>query len=198
MGQELEYKYRLPDQAEYRKLCQALQARFPGGWESVTMETDCYDTRSRQLAQRRWTLGIRNENGASVLCLKIPGAGLARQEWEVPEGVLPGGLVALVRQGAPESLLTLTGLRPVCGARFVRLRRMVPLSGAAVELALDRGVLLGSTKELPFWELEAELKSGDSQILDQWCQTLATKFSLTPEPASKFARAYALMGGNHA
>ena len=47
-------------------------------------------------------------------------------------------------------------------------------------------------------ELEAELKSGDSQILDQWCQTLATKFSLTPEPASKFARAYALMGGNHA
>lgn len=198
MGQELEYKYRLPGQAEYQRLCQALQARFPGGWERVTMESDYYDTSSHLLAQRRWTLRIRNENGASVLCLKIPGGGLARQEWEVREGVLPGGLVALVRRGAPEAILTLTGLRPVCGARFVRLRRMVPLPEATVELSLDRGVLLGSAKELPFWELEAELKSGSSQALDQWCQTLAADFSLAPEPASKFARAYALMGGTHA
>lgn len=198
MGRELEYKYKISDQARFDGLREALLARYPGGWEQVKMETDYYDTPDFRLAARRWTLRIRCENGVGVLTVKTPGQGRTRGEWAVPEGTLPGGLMALVRRGAPEELMELYDcrLRRVCGARFRRLRRLVEIPGATVELALDRGVLLGGSKELPFWELEAELKDGEGQALANWCEALASEFSLPEECRSKFVRASALAGGS--
>lgn len=198
MAQELEFKYKISGQAQFDALRELLQSRYPGNWETVKMETDYYDTRDRRLAAKNWTLRIRFENRVSVLTVKTPGQGRVRGEWEVPEGTLPGGLMALVRRGAPEELMELYNatLFSVCGARFRRLRRIVEVEGARIELALDRGVLLGRAKELPFWELEAELKEGDPHALGRWCEAFAAEQGLTEEHLSKFARATAL-GGSH-
>ena len=64
--------------------------------------------------------------------------------------------------------------------------------GAVVELALDRGVLLGGGQELPFAEMEVELKEGSEEAAIRFAQALAEEFSLEPAHKSKHARAVAL------
>ena len=65
-----------------------------------------------------------------------------------------------------------------------------------MELALDRGVLFGGGRELPFAEAEVEQKSGSEAAAEAFARRLAARFALTEEPKSKFQRALALaMGG---
>lgn len=194
MAQELEFKYGLADSYHFDSLMETLKKLFPGDWEKIKMETDYYDTWDRQLSAKRWALRIRNEGGISVLACKTPGQGRARCEWEVPEGTLPGGLTALVRRGAPDELMDLyhIPLHAWCGARYSRYRKVIDLDGTKVELAMDRGVLMGRSKELPLWEFEAELKEGDPEVLTRWCTQFAGEQHLREEPKSKFSRAMAL------
>lgn len=196
MGKELELKYRIDSQAQYSQIRELLEERYPGGWTQISMATSYYDTADRYLARRHWTLRIRAENDTTVLTCKTPAEGNSRNEWEVPEGSLPHGLVALVRRGAPEELMELHQVPLVvsCGARFTRRCRLLDLGGTTAELALDGGSLLGGRKELPFWELELELKTGNPQQVYDWCEAFARETGLEIEPRSKFARASALDG----
>lgn len=196
MGKELELKYRIGDQEQFNSLCDLLEERYPGNWSQIAMATTYYDTADRRLSKKHWTLRIRTENGENVLTCKTPHADNSRNEWEVHEGTLPHGLMALVRRGAPEELMELHNLPlfGTCGARFTRRCRVLQLDDAVAELALDRGVLLGGGKELPFWELELELKSGNPQGIYDWCCRFAQENDLVAEPRSKFARASGLEG----
>ena len=63
-----------------------------------------------------------------------------------------------------------------------------------MELALDRGVLLGGGKELPFAEAEVELKQGRDGDAVAFATELAARFGLIPEPKSKLRRALSLAG----
>ena len=63
-----------------------------------------------------------------------------------------------------------------------------------MELALDQGYLLGGGKELPFSEVEVELKSGSEEAAVRFGQALAREMNLKPESRSKVARARALAG----
>jgi len=89
-------------------------------------------------------------------------------------------------------VLTKQGLVEVCGARFTRLYKQLSVEGAVVELALDRGTLLGGGRELPLCEVEVELKAGTEDAAAAFAQTLAQKYGLQPEKRSKFRRALAL------
>lgn len=196
MGKELELKYRIDDQERYACICTLLEERYPENWEQITMATEYFDTTDRRLARRHWTLRIRMENGVNVLTCKTPASDGSRNEWKVHEGSLPNGLMALVRRGAPEELMELHDmpLLAVCGARFTRRRRVIDLGDARGELALDRGVLMGGGKELPFWELELELLEGNAQRIYDWCSSFAEENDLSQESRSKFARASSLDG----
>ncbi len=196
MGKELELKYRIDDQEQYHALCDLLEERYPGGWTQTAMATTYFDTADHWLAQRHWTLRIRAENGINILTCKTPADGDSRNEWEVHEGTLPHGLMALVRRGAPEELMELHGLplQVSCGARFTRRCRVLDFGDGEAELALDRGVLLGGGKELPFWELELEWKAGNVQRVYDWCHSFALENGLETETRSKFARASRLDG----
>lgn len=195
MGQELELKYALDHKAQFNAVRSALEEAFPGAWERVEMETAYFDTSDRAFGARRWTLRVRRENGVPVLTLKTPGQGRARGEWELPGRGLQA-VADLVELGAPAELLELCagGLESRCSARFRRLRRMGTVPGAAMELALDAGVLAGGGAEVPFSELEAELKEGSAQALECWCKQFAQIHGLREETRSKFARAAALAG----
>ena len=167
---------------------ETLRSRY-GDFAITKMETTYFDTPDRQLSQRRITLRRRQENGKSVCTVKTPGAGLARGEWECENTDIQAALPILCKLGAPKELLSLPELTPVCGARFTRLSRLLALPDAKVELALDRGVLLGGGRELPFCEVELELKEGSEVSLVDLAKSIAAEFSLQPEPKSKFARA---------
>ena len=188
MGREFELKY----QAD-AGVIDKIREKF-GDFTSISMETAYYDTPDAAFSRRRWTLRRRWENGVAVCTLKTPADDGSRCEWEVVCADIEESIPLLCKLGAPEELKTLAqaGLFLSCGARFTRLAKTVRLADAVAELALDRGVFLGSGCEEPFAEVEAELKDGSEEAVCRFAQDLAAEFSLETQPLSKHKRAMML------
>ena len=188
MGREFELKYAASGEA-----LAALKQDF-SGFVPISMETTYYDLPDGTFSRLRWTFRRRMENGRSVCTLKTPAGGSARGEWETECDDILEAVPLLCAMGAPEALAGFTagGVTKVCGARFTRLAALLEIDGAAVELALDRGVLTGGGKALPFREVEVELKSGSEAAVTAFAENLAAKYGLTPQPRSKVARAMEL------
>ncbi len=191
MATEYEHKFRATPAD-----LSAINEAFSGDTQKIAMQTTYYDTPSSQLSARRYTLRRRLENGKSVCALKVP-AGAARGEWETECEAIEAAIPALLAAGAPGELQELAkeGLFPICGAKFTRLAKTIPLEGGQVELALDQGSLFGGGRELPLYEVEVELKTGTQELCDRFAQVLAEQFHLMPEPQSKFSRALKLYKG---
>ena len=188
MGREFELKFgATPEQQE-------TILKDLGAFSSLSMETTYFDTPDGSLSQRQITLRRRLENGVSVCTVKTPEANGARGEWELQWQDITTAVPELCKLGCPEEVLTLTkpGLTEVCGARFTRLYKPLSVEGTVVELALDRGVLLGGGREIPLREVEVELKTGSEEAAAAFAQSLAKKYGLRPEKKSKFRRALAL------
>ena len=188
MGREFELKFRA-DAAVIEKIREKY-----GCFTPISMETTYYDTFDLKLAFHHWTLRRRMENGVSVCTFKCPRADGSRGEWEVEAPNITEGILQLCQAGADWELMRATagGLMEVCGARFTRLAKTLEIPGGTLELALDQGVLMGRGKELPFAEVEVELKEGSDDIADDFARALAEEFGLVPEAKSKFVRAMAL------
>lgn len=191
MGREFELKYAAAaDQQE------AIAARM-GKSNTFAMETTYYDTPDAALSARRFTLRRRLENGVSICTVKTPAENGGRGEWEVACEDIRDAVPALCKLGAPELLQSLTagGVEEICGARFTRRAYVVTQGDTVLELALDRGVLLGGGKEQPLCEVEVELKSGSEAAAVLFGEALARQYGLQPEKRSKFRRALALAKG---
>ena len=191
MGREFELKYRATEEIQ-----EAVAAKY-GPWHQIAMQTTYFDTPDGALSARHITLRQRLENGSRVCTVKTPLPDGSRGEWELvwddPETMVP----ELCKLGAPKELLLLTGsgITAVCGARFSRRACTVEGDGWALEIALDRGILTGGSRQIPLCELEVELKSGDDAAAVAFAQALAAQYGLQPEPRSKFRRAQALAKG---
>lgn len=191
MATEYELKFKATEE-----VLSAIDGAFPGGIV-IEMETAYYDTPTGAMSKRRYTLRRRLENGISVCTLKTP-AGDARGEWESECEDIGAAIPKLIAMGAPVDLETITkeGLVHICGAKFTRLAKTVILPGCTVEIALDKGVLLGGGKVEPLCEAEVELKDGEKAACDGFAKELAERFSFVTEEKSKFARALALYRGD--
>lgn len=188
MGREFELKY----QASTQQLA-ALAATFEG-FREIRMETTYYDAPDGMFGKLHWTLRRRMENHISVCTLKSNLSDGSRGEWETECGDILEAVPQLIALGAPEALAEYTaqGVHPTCGARFLRRAALLPAGDGMVELALDQGVLLGGGRELPFAEVEVELKQGADSDAVSFAQALSARFGLTPEPKSKLRRALEL------
>ena len=188
MGREFELKFR----ADGEKIA-AIEAKY-GEFTTFSMETAYYDTQDRALGSLRWTLRRRYENGKSVCTVKTPAPGGARGEWETECGDILEAIPELCKLGAPMQLITLTagGVQQVCGAKFTRLAKTLELEACTVELALDRGCLMGGSREEPLCEVEVEFKDGSEEAAAAFAGQLAEAFGLTAEQRSKYSRALAL------
>lgn len=191
MGKEYEWKFR----GDPEKIAAIREAY--GSFNTISMETTYYDTMDLKLAFHHWTLRRRMENGVSVCTLKTPLEDGGRGEWEVECADIMPAVMQLCREGAPAELMRATagGVYPTCGARFTRLAKTIELEDCTVELALDRGVLMGRGRELPFTEVEVELKAGSLAAAGSFAEFLARAYALEPERRSKFVRAMALAFG---
>lgn len=190
MGREFELKYQAG-----KDVLEAVGERF-GPFTTITMETAYYDTADHVLAERKWMLRLRLENGKSVCTLKTPLPDGSRGEWEAECGSIEGAIPMLCGLGAPKELTELTapGLVETCSARFTRQAAALELDGCTVELALDQGALYGGGREEPVSELEVELKAGSEEAATRFAQELAAEYSLKAEPKSKVQRARTLAG----
>ena len=188
MGREFELKYEATPE-----IIASIRGKF-GEFTHISMETTYFDTEDLALRKKKWTLRQRLENGSAVCTVKTPQPDGSRGEWEVENPDLAAGTRQLCAMGAPEEILDFVnqGVAPFCGARFTRLAKTIRLPDGTVELALDQGVLLGGGRELPFAEVEVELKSGEDSVASAFAAALAEEFSLREQPKSKLARAMAL------
>ena len=137
---------------------------------------------------------LRGEQSVgTALCRPSPEADPhLRGEWETEAADLASALPKLAALGAPVPQAD-TPLQVLCRADFIRRAVLLRLDdGSTAELALDLGTLSGATRSLPLCELELELKSGEPAAARAFAEALAERFSLRPEPLSKFARASAL------
>jgi inorganic triphosphatase YgiF len=190
MGREFELKYSCSAED-----FEALKADFPGS-TPIEMETTYYDTAGGLLGSFGWTLRTRLENGKSVCTLKTPLPDGSRGEWELDCENIYDAIPALCMAGAPSQLAEYAkNLVVVCGAKFTRLALTQELPGATVELALDKGKLLGGGRELPLQEVEVELKDGSDNAAIAFAKILAEKYHLVPEKRSKYKRALMLAQG---
>ena len=185
MGREFELKFRAtPEQQE------AILSLY-GDFSTIDMETTYYDTPNGSLSARNITLRQRLENGNAVCTVKTQLDGVGRGEWETNHQRIEEAIPVLCKLGCTEDLIALTapGLVRVCGARFTRQCKTLAVEGSTVELALDRGILLGGGRELPLCEVEVELKEGREDDALLFAQILAAKYGLQQETKSKFRRA---------
>ena len=191
MGREFELKFVATAQAQ-----KALAEHY-GPFRQIAMETTYFDTPDGALSTQHITLRLRRENHDTVCTLKMPLAQGGLGEWECLATDLETGLAGLLAAGAPEApiLLAKQGLVVVCGARFTRLAAELPTADGTAELALDSGVLLGGTKELPLCEVELEQKTGSDAATVALASEIAHAYGLQPETKSKFRRALALAQG---
>lgn len=190
MAIEIELKYAAEESAFEGLLAESAE------WTRYEMATTYYDTPDAKLGALRWTLRRRFENGVSVCTIKTPHKGGGRNEFELECGNIVVAIPELVKMGAPAELLAYAadGIEEVCAARFTRMAGQIHLNGAEAELALDKGELLGGGNVLPFVEVEVELKSGDLEAVVAYGKELEKRFSLRPEPKSKYKRALTLAG----
>ena len=191
MGIEFEMKYAATPESQA-----AIRAFLGGCFHTYAMQTTYYDTPAKELSAQRWTLRRRLENETSICTLKTPGTGLGRGEGDCEKNTIEEAIPELCKLSGRQELSSLAGkLVPICGARFTRQAFPIDSNGTTLEVALDRGVLLGGGKEAPLCEVEVELKSGEEQEVLLFARVLEHKFGLTPEPRSKFRRALDLAKG---
>lgn len=191
MGIEFELKF----QAE-PELQEAVRQAYPGQEFLISMETTYYDTPDHKLSAQHITLRRRLENGISICTIKTPGGAAGRGEWECFCEDISLAVPMLCKLGCPQELAYLAevALVPICGARFTRQAKTISLESGTIELALDKGFLLGGSKEQPLCEIEVEQKTASREETQLFAQVAASRFGLVPESASKFARARALAG----
>ena len=97
MGIEFELKYRATPEIQ-EELAKTSQ------WHSISMETTYYDTPTKALSSRFFTLRRRLENGVSVCTLKAPAGELARGECETECDSIEEAISELCKLGCPPEL----------------------------------------------------------------------------------------------
>ena len=148
MGKETEYKLAVGDlQLLDCILCSRMvMEKLCAPYAYLRMRTTYYDTEDGFLAQRRWMLRLRTEDGRSVVTMKTPGEGHTRGEWEVESEYLDEALSKLAALGAPQELASLQpdALAPICGASFTRITAELRLTDdTACMICGDVGDLTG-------------------------------------------------------
>ena len=186
MAVEYELKYRATPQTLER-----IQADFPGNYTVTEMTTTYYDTPGHDLSKLFWTLRHRREGDKHICTLKTPAGIDGRCEYEWSCETIQEAIPHLCRLSGSSALSQLAerGLVETCGARFTRTTRRLIAGSTMAELALDSGVLVNGDKELPFAEVEVELKQGFREEADVMGYLLCSAYDLVPENKSKFARA---------
>ena len=193
MAVEYELKYRATPETLER-----IQADFPGNYTVTEMTTTYFDTPGGDLAKLYWTLRHRREGEKHICTLKTPAGIDGRSEYEYSCETIEEAIPHLCRLSGSSALAQLAerGLVETCGARFTRTARRLIAGSTMTELALDKGVLTNGDKELPFAEVEVELKQGFREEADVMGYLLAAAYDLVPENQSKFARARELGAQN--
>ncbi|MDR0293416.1 MAG: CYTH domain-containing protein [Oscillospiraceae bacterium] len=201
MPTEIEIKLRLPGEWAVPPILEdgRVAACLMRDFADTEMDAVYYDTERGELSERQWALRLRRENGVTVAACKVAetrdGPLFSRGEWQVFAEDWETALPLLAAEGAPEKLLSLQSpLVPRCAVKFTRTTAPLRLpDGSTAELALDRGTLSAGNKREDLLELELELLTGGPGGMTELAAYLESRYALSKEYNSKYARALRLL-----
>lgn len=203
MPEEIELKLSIaPEQAS--DLWRTLASRFPD-LKPVTrpLFSAYYDTPDAHLASKGMALRLRREDGRWIQTIKSGGGasgGLHRRiEHDTEVAAQLPSFPAMIEAGIGDVVAD-RELRESLGVLFTTEfdRSAVllhPLSGTAIEVALDRGVIASGERREAICEIELELKSGDTDALFDLARMIAEELPVRLDNRSKAERGYALAAG---
>jgi len=158
------------------------------------LEAIYYDTPSRRLFDRGWSLRVRRSGKQHVQTLKraaADGGPLVRDEWETPvDGMLPD--LSLLPAQEIGDALDGEALVPIFATKVRRRSRAIELPDAVFELALDDGIIEAGSRCTPLSEVEIELKAGDPAAIYDFAMALLDAAPLRVGTLSKAERGYQL------
>lgn len=204
MSIEAELKFTLPatKNAAFKRLVRTHTpaARPP---EVKHLLSIYFDTPALDLAQRDMALRLRCVDGQWLQTLKLgeqAGAGLhQRPELEI---AISGRALELARISDLKTRRFLTQksiastLAPLFSTDITRTEwQLQDAKGNAMEIALDRGWIIGGRSKQKLNEVEIELKHGRVAALFELALDWSQSFALIPESQSKASRGYAMYPG---
>ena len=204
---EIEMKYSIPDDEVAGNIWDDLSmsdAADLSSAEKLVMKAVYFDTEDMDLARHNITVRVRVEGERSFATLKWGGhaeLGLhEREEVNIPisgeENFLqpPADLFKESETGL-DLIKIIDGkpLRNLLETRFLRKRIRLFYNGSLMELAVDTGNIITDKGDRKICELELELYSGDPEDVKTLGASIAQKYGLVPENASKFARGLELL-----
>jgi inorganic triphosphatase YgiF len=200
---ELELKLQVP--ADHAAALESALRR--GTVQRTRLRARYFDTPDEALARAGLVLRLRQEGRGWVQTAKGPAPGsFERLEHNVP--LAKGGAAAPDpdrHQGHPvhallrQALATADGpLQPAFETDIVRLSRTVRVSGTEVEIAFDRGHVLGGGRSQAVLEVEFELQQGSPIALVELAQAWCERHALWLDPLSKSGLGWRLARGETA
>lgn len=191
MPSETELKYTPPEGFGEKELFSLPEIAGNCGEISETeMRTEYLDTPFSEARTLGITLRRRFEGKKSLLYAKAPvcasGELSIRGEWCVESDDVARAAELLLAEGAPTEALVGKKLCVIGRVSFLRKEARLSLPDFEASLSYDKGIF---GKDVSFSEIELELISGDTDELLRFGRSLAGKYDLAPETASKCARA---------
>ena len=185
---EQELKLHVPQQSR-AKVKKALEKA-----EKISLRAMYFDTSDRQLAKAKVAIRLRQEGDEWVQTLKMAGShSLSRIELNHHR---PGPVLDLSLYAGTEAEAILTQLSKPLELRYetdvIRLFKTQSTRLGKVEIAYDTGVIRAGRLELPLYEVEFELKSGDIRAMFQLGQRWLKQYNLILDMRTKSHRGDAL------
>lgn len=209
MTDEIELKLRLPDLVNGKRVS-FTPARIAAAFgispdaprRTQHLVSTYFDTEDEWLRLHGMALRIRQAGRQRIQTLKGPAGEVAGAQsfleieapitTERPDLNLIDDplLLEQLRAAAIDSRL-----RPAFTTDFRRTAWLIDFEDAKIELALDRGRIIGGSQELPIHELELELKSGKPAALFALAESILDQVPVTLGLETKAARGYRLQSG---
>ena len=171
-----------------------------GSGEDKHLHSVYYDTVEHSLAEKRFSLRVREDGSGLIQTLKFAPPeekAFSRHEWETPVQERLPDLSRFPASAIGPVLSQLRGkaLVPVFSTSVQRHSVNLSIKETKLELAFDEGVISAGDREEPLTEIEIELKKGETARLYELALQLLAIAPLRWSTESKFDRGYALARG---
>lgn len=195
-NEEREIKLQMPKGENFLRLQNFLAGLYcPGPVRQYHMSAVYYDTADNFLRKHQLVYRVRRENNNCVATVKGKNIadGILGRRMEINKNVGTIHPDLRVFMDVKKIVNTINKiydmpLIPLVKNVFLRKQSLVFYKTAKIELVIDQGIIYGRFHRSPIWELELELKRGDSADILHLAKILSTEFALQPSYESKFSR----------
>lgn len=205
---EIELKLGIPDSETAEQIWTSSYLEGmeePGSREILEFRGVYFDTENLDLMKNDIAYRVRSEGEKIIATLKWKGSaedGLhRREEINIPlqdssQMEKPNPVIFEQTDIGEDLMRIIEGKRLSVVMETVHTRRRLRIDsgGAIMEVSIDEGEIVTQNGNAPISEIEVELFSGEEKPLMKVGEKLKSKFKLTPEQKSKFARGLELLG----